>query len=78
MEDKAAFVVTTVDSILRRKGENRDINLVDNLRDDLGLDSLDLAELAIHIEDRYLVDVFDGERFPQTVNDVIEAIEAIW
>lgn len=35
------------------------INDVDSLRDDLGFDSLMLAELTVEIESEYEVDIFD-------------------
>jgi acyl carrier protein len=35
------------------------INDVDSLRDDLGFDSLMLAELTVEIESEYDVDIFD-------------------
>ena len=50
-----------------------DINLETRLREDLGLDSIALAELAVRIEEKYDVDVFeDGLVF--TVEEVIQKI----
>ena len=50
-----------------------EINLETRLREDLGLDSIALAELAVRIEEKYDVDVFeDGLVF--TVEEVIQKI----
>ncbi len=42
-------------------------------RTDIGMDSLDLAELTVIIEDRYNVDIFESE-YPETVMDVWKKI----
>ncbi len=53
---------------------NVDINLETRFREDLGLDSIALAELAVRIEEKYDVDVFeDGLVF-----SVEEVIRKIW
>lgn len=45
-----------------------------NLRDDLGLDSLDLAELTVRIEDKFSIDIFqDG--IVNTVADIMRKLE---
>ena len=50
-----------------------DITLETRLREDLGLDSIALAELAVRIEEKYDVDVFeDGLVF--SVEEVIRKI----
>lgn len=50
-----------------------EIKLETRLREDLGLDSIALAELAVRIEEKYDVDVFeDGLVF--TVEEVIQKI----
>lgn len=43
------------------------------LRGELGLDSLDMAELAVRIEDRFGVDVF-AVSIPQTVGDIVSRL----
>ena len=53
-------VFETIESICFQMGilmDNEDINLSDRLGDDLGLDSLDLVELAMNIEDELGVQV---------------------
>lgn len=37
-----------------------ELHIEDNLRDDLGLTSFDLAELTVNIEDEFDVDVFES------------------
>ena len=50
-----------------------DITLETRLREDLGLDSIALAELAVRIEEKYDVDVFEaGPVF--SVEEVIRKI----
>lgn len=50
------------------------LNLEDRLQEDLHLDSFDLAELTVRIENRFGVDVFeDGVVY--TVRDVIAKLE---
>ena len=44
-----------------------------NLRDDLGFDSLDLAELTVKIEDSLKVDIFENG-FVYTIGDVIKLL----
>lgn len=47
--------------VQRNKGQPESMAVGDDarLREDLGLDSLDLAELTVRIEERFGVDVFD-------------------
>jgi acyl carrier protein len=53
-----------------------DIKLESNFIDDLGADSLDLADLVMIIEDKYQVDFSneDADQF-KTVGDVVTAID---
>ena len=56
--------------------ENRGKNTVDsisesaNLRDDIGFDSLDLAELTVRIEVEYDIDIFE-EGIVFTVGEIL-------
>jgi acyl carrier protein len=51
-----------------------DINAQTHLRNDLGFDSLDLAELTVKIEDEFDVDVFkDG--IVETVGEIISKLD---
>lgn len=56
-------LINIINQILDSKKDQRvvEIKSKSNLRSDLGLDSLDLAELTVKIEDEFGVDVFaDG------------------
>lgn len=60
--------------------ENKDIplissiNLTDDLRNDLGFDSFDLAELTVRIEDEFEVDIFSNGLI-NTVGQIIEQLK---
>ena len=49
-----------INTVLANRGKSTvtSINEASGLRDDLGLDSLDLAELTVRIEAEYDVDIF--------------------
>ena len=49
------ILLNIINGILESKGEKKiqEIKKNFNLRDDLGLDSIDLAELTVRIEDKY-------------------------
>ena len=49
------------------------VNPESKLRQDLGLDSLALAELAVRIEARFNIDVFE-DSIPKTVNEIINKL----
>lgn len=46
-----------------------------SLTDDLGLDSLDLAEMTVRLEDKYGVDVFEDEVIDE-VGEVLDKLES--
>ncbi|MDZ7692669.1 MAG: phosphopantetheine-binding protein [Balneolaceae bacterium] len=60
--------------------ENNELSIVqelrreDSLRDDLGLDSLALAELTVKIESEFGIDIFEDEII-ETVGEALEKIE---
>jgi acyl carrier protein len=58
----------------KNKSEIKQINPKFLLRDDLGFDSLDLAEITVRIEDEFNVDIFE-DGFVQTVSEILEKIE---
>lgn len=51
-----------------------DIDFDTKLRDDLGLDSIDLAELTVHIEDETDIDVFSNG-IVTTVGEILNILE---
>ena len=54
-------ILEIVNSIRKNKNENNLENIVPEmlLREDLGLDSFDMAELTVKIEDEFDVDIFE-------------------
>lgn len=64
-----------INTILENRGKNivDNINLDTNLRNDLGFDSLDLAELTVRIEAEYDVDIFENGMV-MTIGDITKKI----
>lgn len=66
-------------AIITRVLENNDktssctIHESTSLRNEIGLDSLDLAELTVIIEEEYGVDIFE-DGFVETVGDIMKKI----
>lgn len=71
--DKLLSIINTV---LQNRGKTPVmlINKTSSLRDDIGLDSLDLAELTVRIEDEYGVDIFEYG-IVTTVGEIIDKIQ---
>jgi len=73
MEQK---LVPIFNNILKKKNKpvmnSLDPNLL--LRDDLGFDSLDLAELTVRIEDQFGVDIFE-DGFVTSVEEIIDKLK---
>lgn len=68
---------TILNDILSEKEEGSPVDSLSNdvsLTDDLGLDSLDLAEMTVRVEDRCGVDVFDEEVVDE-VGEVLDKLE---
>lgn len=51
------------------------LNETDNLRNDLGLTSFDLAELTVRIEDEFDIDIFE-DGLVNTIGEVYAKLEA--
>ncbi|MGI6794791.1 phosphopantetheine-binding protein, partial [Bacteroides sp. KG68] len=47
----------------------------DNLRDDLGLTSFDLAELTVKLEDEFDIDIFE-DGLVNTIGEIYKKLEA--
>lgn len=65
-----------VNTVLENRGKNKveSLNPEQNLRNDFGFDSLDLAELTVRIEAEFDVDIFkDG--LIHTVGQINEKLE---
>lgn len=52
-----------------------EINKETRLREDLGMNSFNLAELTVHIEDEFDVDIFESG-IVNTVSEILEKIES--
>jgi acyl carrier protein len=69
-------IKTIINTILKNRGK-KEIDSIDentNLRDDIGFDSLDLAELTVRIEAEYDVDIFENG-IVNTVGEILQKIE---
>ncbi|MEI7897429.1 MAG: phosphopantetheine-binding protein [bacterium] len=73
MKDKLLAIVNVV---LLNRGKNPLVLISEsfNLRNDLGFDSLDLAELTVRIEAAYDVDIFE-DGIVNTVGDILQKLE---
>lgn len=71
-----ATLTTVLNDILEEKDDVSPVESLDDdtsLTDDLGLDSLDLAEMTVRLEDEYGVDVFADD----VVDEVGEVLEKL-
>lgn len=66
-----AKIATRVGGLDMSKADSYDEST--NLRTDLGLDSLALAELTVEIEDKYDVDVFESGNV-ETLGDILKKL----
>lgn len=62
--------------VARGKSELQTISNFTKLRDDIGFDSLDLAELTVNIEVEYGIDVFE-DGIVETVGEIIQKLEKV-
>lgn len=67
-----------INTVLRNRGKNeiKAIERTTNLRNDIGFDSLDLAELTVRIEAQYDVDVFE-DGIVNTVDEIMKKLQLI-
>ncbi|APF20162.1 phosphopantetheine-binding protein [Caldithrix abyssi DSM 13497] len=73
MREKLLEIVNTV---LENNNKNTINNIQDdmNLREDLNLDSLDLAELTVRIEKEFNTDIFE-DSIVTTIGEILKKIE---
>ena len=73
MEEK---VLSIVNRIRVSKGLTtlQSLDASSNLRNDLGLTSFDLADLTVHIEDEFEIDIFE-DGLVNTVGEVLAKLE---
>lgn len=74
METRVLEIINTVLQN-RSKATINNINPKLNLRDDLGMDSLDLAELTVRIEAEYDIDIFE-DGLITTIEEVINKLNS--
>lgn len=69
-------LLAIVNTVLANRGriQVQQLQPSDSLRDDLGLDSLDLAELTVRIEAQYDVDIFE-DGIVTTIGEILERLE---
>lgn len=65
-----------INTVLENRGKDKveKIASESNLRNDLGLDSLDLAELTVRIEVEHDVDIFENG-VVSTIGEILEKIK---
>lgn len=72
MVDPQQVVLATLRSILERRLDQAvGIGLESALQEDLDLDSLELAELSVTLEDEFGIDPYSAGLMPRTVGEVI-------
>lgn len=69
-------LLSIINTVLENRGKTTvaSINADTSLRNDLGLDSLDLAELTVRIESEYDVDIFE-DGIVTTIGEIMSKIE---
>lgn len=69
-------LVGIINTVLANRGKKTVESVTENtsLRDDLGLDSLDLAELTVRIEAEYGVDIFENG-VVTTIGEILSQLE---
>ena len=77
MDNKEKLLII-INKILEVKGLDtlEKINPSDKLREDLGLDSFDLAELTVIIEEDYDVDIF-SDGIVENISEILDKIDKI-
>lgn len=68
-------LTTIINTVLKNRGkkEVKKINEDSHLRNDIGFDSLDLAELTVRIEAEYDVDIFE-DGVVNTIREIMKKI----
>lgn len=74
MKEKILKIINTV---LQNRGKQtiNKIKTKHSLRDDIGFDSLDLAELTVRIEAEYDIDIFE-DGIVNTVGEILKKLES--
>lgn len=75
---KREFLKSVINDILEEKDDADSVNSLDDsmsLTNDLGLDSLDLAEMTVRLEDQYGIDVFEDDIVDE-IGEVMEKLDS--
>ncbi|MCK9248643.1 MAG: phosphopantetheine-binding protein [Solirubrobacteraceae bacterium] len=71
MPEAAGIIIDIVRGLIERRGDvPPEIHDASTIGDDLGLDSLDLAELSAALEDRFGRDPYTAGIVPSTVGEL--------
>lgn len=74
--EKNEKLLELINVVLTNRGKKNITKIVgsQNLRDDIGLDSMDLAELTVRLEMEYDVDVF-ADGLISTIGEILEKLK---
>jgi acyl carrier protein len=74
-EDVIVTINNIVNQVLINKSKSpvKEVQITSSLRDDLGFDSLDLAELTVRIEDKFGIDIF-SDGIVSTIGEILQKI----
>ncbi len=73
MESKVKEIINEI-LIAKNLNAIEVLNVTDDLRDDLGLTSFDLAELTVKIEDEFDIDIFE-DGLINTVGEIYQKLQ---
>lgn len=73
MKEKVLNIINEI-RIAKELNKMKTLNEKDNLRDDLGFTSFDLAELTVRIEDEFDIDIFE-DGLISTVGEIYAKLE---
>lgn len=74
MQNKILEIVNTV-LVNRSKEKLLSVSPEMHLRNDIGFDSLDLAELTVRIESQYDIDIFE-DGVVNTIGEILKKLES--
>lgn len=76
MEEKIKSILLEI--LFNKTGQKSAVNINEStkLREDLGLDSFSLAELTVHLEDEFEIDIFE-DGIVNTVGEIYAKINRV-
>lgn len=72
MPDTQKTILDAIQALMGRKNIEAEVRLDSSIHDDLGLDSLDVAELSAILEDDLGRDPYSQGTIPHTVGEIVE------